>query len=355
MKNLRFWLGDALICMPLVTLVAGGWLFLRTVVPELEHRESERVRGVWHELAVAIRDGEIAARDCTPSVRKPLGRLGNGNWGAESTDAGLQVWYRAPRSQTFRGVTVPPVETYDYRRLFWTVGLVVLSLMTILTDLGLRFFRRRTREREDFMAAAVHDLVTPLVGMRRLIGRDDEEARRLNERMLRLIDNIRDYLRLGGHRPVRLTEFPVGRAFDEAYRLFADDFAEAESGPLKVSGDREIMVRFDETLLVQIFWNLLGNDLKYASGSGPVAARFETDGRQLRFVLADCGPGMSSSQRKHAFDRYYRTRSAVRSGKGGFGIGLCTARELACQCGGELSVSANRPQGCIFQLSLPLA
>jgi len=45
----------------------------------------------------------------------------------------------------------------------------------------------------------------------------------------------------------------------------------------------------------------------------------------------------------------------LQSGKGGFGIGLCTAREFAEEMGGSLSVRSNSPRGCVFTLKLPTA
>jgi signal transduction histidine kinase len=71
--------------------------------------------------------------------------------------------------------------------------------------------------------------------------------------------------------------------------------------------------------------------------------------------LADEGQGMTKRQMKKAFDRYYRSRTVLESGKGGFGIGLCTAREFARSMGGDLTVRANSPHGCVFTLSLPAA
>ena len=69
--------------------------------------------------------------------------------------------------------------------------------------------------------------------------------------------------------------------------------------------------------------------------------------------LADEGQGMTKRQMKKAFDRYYRSRTVLESGKGGFGIGLCTAKEFAVAMGGTLSVGANSPKGCVFTLELP--
>ena len=64
---------------------------------------------------------------------------------------------------------------------------------------------------------------------------------------------------------------------------------------------------------------------------------------------------MSKQQMRKAFDRYYRAKTVLESGKGGFGIGLCTAREFARAMGGDLTVRANAPSGCVFALTLPLA
>ena len=64
---------------------------------------------------------------------------------------------------------------------------------------------------------------------------------------------------------------------------------------------------------------------------------------------------MTPWQMRRAFSRYYRAKTALESGKGGFGIGLCAAREFARAMGGDLTVRANEPRGCVFALELPAA
>ena len=115
------------------------------------------------------------------------------------------------------------------------------------------------------------------------------------------------------------------------------------------------MVKADETMTLQILWNLFGNDLKYAAPYGKVSVRFRNEGKSAVVEFVDEGPGMSKQQMRKAFDRYYRAKTVLESGKGGFGIGLCTAREFARAMGGDLTVRANAPAGCIFALTLPLA
>jgi len=354
---IRFLLADSLICLPLLLTLALEWLLFLRVLPVLEEQEADRVRAAYREIARDVKDGEAADVMTRPADgHQRAGRLSKGYWGVEDVDGRKFVWYRAPRSEELSGVLRDPVATLDWRgkaRLFG--GLLLLTVL-LFTNAGLRRFRRFTRERDDFLAAAAHDLATPLVGLRMTIGRDDETAKALNERMLRLVDNLKDFLRLGGRRktPER-TDFEIGRAFDEAYRLFAADYAEEPSGPVAVIGDKSLRVLADETLTVQILWNLLGNDLKYAAPYGKVTATFAADGDTVEFRLADEGPGMSSAERRKAFDRYYRARTARTGGKGGFGIGLCTAWEFARAMEGDLTVEQNTPQGCLFRLVLPKA
>ena len=111
----------------------------------------------------------------------------------------------------------------------------------------------------------------------------------------------------------------------------------------------------DETMTLQILWNLFGNDLKYAAPYGGVTVRFFRTGQQAVVEFADEGQGMTPRQMSRAFDRYYRAKTVMETGKGGFGIGLCTAREFARTMGGDLTVRANAPRGCVFALALPVA
>jgi two-component system sensor histidine kinase CiaH len=109
----------------------------------------------------------------------------------------------------------------------------------------------------------------------------------------------------------------------------------------------------DETLLLQIFWNLFANELKYAAPEGRVSVEIDQTPSSVKIAFCDEGPGMTKRERKNAFKRYYRAKRMSDSGKGGFGIGLCMAKEVAVAMGGTLSVGTNSPKGCVFTLELP--
>jgi signal transduction histidine kinase len=358
MRERRFLFNCVLICLPAAALCAFGLYFLFVEVPRIQVNERTRATRVYRRFAeeLAARPASDEGLSARPEGWRQTGRIVQGAqrfaWGHVPVGDSRRVWVDDGARTRF-----VDVETVGFPAIgAWLTGLIaaILPLFVAGTVCCLRFFILFARERDDFLAATAHDLTTPLVGMRHLIGRSDEEVRRLNERLLRLVANITDFLRLGGRRPPpRRDTFTVGAAFDAAYRLFADDYADEVSGPVAVSGDPSLAVCADETLVVQILWNLLGNDLKYAAPYGPVRAVFSATDDEVRVALLDEGQGMTRRQMKRAFNRYYRAQTVLVSGKGGFGIGLCTAREFARAMGGDLTVEPNTPKGCVFTLHLP--
>ena len=371
MRNGRLFWNSVLISLPAVMLVGAVTYFLIDKVPEFERNEQRRVQQEYREKAVEAKEsGEGEAFDFEKSghVKKPSWSIKKEPWGYGRDF----VWYfkggKAYRLQT------EPVEEFNFRTVFYLIGVLVSLLFIMMTVFGVRYFWKFVKSRDDFLAATAHDLTTPLVGMRMMIGRADDEAKRINERMLLIVSNIKDFLRLGGkRRQPELKPVDIVALTKEAYQLFAADYEDSEGGKVVFEDQGEgprpteegnfhclpsssvfaLTALADETLTLQILWNLFGNDLKYAAPYGKVAVRFVQEAGFVRVEFADEGQGMTPRQMKRAFDRYYRAKTVLESGKGGFGIGLCTAREFARAMGGDLTVRANTPKGCVFTLSLP--
>ena len=353
----------ALICLPAVAAVFAGVYFLVEEVPDIVLQERRRVVEEYREKARAVKEdpslGEVVVRE-RDGKWASAGKMAPGRWGYADVGGGkVRVWYAEGRGKTARAVEIDAVREKDYALLFHIAIPSILAVVVLLSAVGIRYFAAYVRSRDDFLAASAHDLTTPLVGMRFAVGRDDDTAKALNERMLRLVANIRDFLQLGGRRPPPKREkFNLLDAFEEAYGIFKDDYRDLFDGKdvaVKFDGctKEDLVVAADETMTVQTIWNLLGNDLKYAAPFGRVEAVFSKEGRFAVLRLKDWGKGMTRREMSKAFDRYYRAKTVLESGKGGFGIGLCTSREFASAMGGSLSVAANEPTGCVFTLSVP--
>ena len=355
MKNARLLWNSVLISLPAVMLVGAVAYFLIDKVPEFERNEEKRVQQEYREKAVEAKEkGEGEEFDFAASgyrrgslkdKREPLGY-----------ERDLVWYFKDGKAYRFK---VEPVEGFDFRATFYPIGVLLALLFVAMTVFGVRYFWKFVKSRDDFLAATAHDLTTPLVGMRMMIGRADDEAKRLNERMILIVQNIKDFLKLGGkRRKPELKPMDIVALTKEAYQLFAADYADSESGDVTFlcspsPSTFTLSALADSTLTLQILWNLFGNDLKYAAPYGKVAVRFARESGFVKIEFADEGQGMTPQQMKRAFDRYYRAKTVLESGKGGFGIGLCTAREFARAMGGDLVVRANIPKGCVFTLSLP--
>lgn len=357
MKNARLFWNSVLISLPAVMLVGAVAYFLIDKVPQFERNEEKRVQQEYREKTVEAKEkGEGEVFDFAKSgLKRGDLKITKESWGHERD----LVWYF--KDGTAYRLKVEPVEGFDFRMVFYPIGILVALLFVGMTAFGVRYFWKFVKSRDDFLAATAHDLTTPLVGMRMMIGRCDDEAKRLNERMLLIVSNIKDFMKLGGRRKKpELKPVDIVALTKEAYQLFAADYEDSEGGEVEFGhgGDGEGAVVTqaiaDETMVLQILWNLFGNDLKYAAPYGKVAVRFAQEGQFVQVEFVDAGQGMTPRQMKRAFDRYYRARTVLQSGKGGFGIGLCTAREFARAMGGDLAVRPNDPRGCVFTLSLPL-
>jgi two-component system, OmpR family, sensor histidine kinase MprB len=93
--------------------------------------------------------------------------------------------------------------------------------------------------------------------------------------------------------------------------------------------------------------NLIDNATNYSPQGSAVEVALHGD----ELTVRDHGPGISSADLPHVFDRFYRGAEA--RGRPGSGLGLAIVRQVAEQHGG--SVSAERPAGggTLMRLRLP--
>ena len=364
MKGWRLFLLSFLLCLPALLIVGAGLYFNLTEVPRAVRREAQSIRLEYREMAEEF----IAHPDRATYVGgrmkgwRHASKINDVFWGYDDgidKDGGkARIWFKAGEKE-WRAIEVDSIRPFPYEMVFYGGGSLIALVLLWLSGYAVRFMVRYVKSRDDFLAATAHDLTTPLVGMRMMIGRCDDEAKRLNERMLLIVSNIKDFLNLGGkRRKPELKSVDIVALTKEAYQLFAADYEDSESGEVTfhctpTPPTYTFFVLADETMVLQILWNLFGNDLKYAAPYGKVTVRFVQEASFVKVEFVDEGQGMTPQQMKKAFDRYYRAKTVLESGKGGFGIGLCTAREFARQMGGDLTVRANTPKGCVFTLVLP--
>ena len=111
-------------------------------------------------------------------------------------------------------------------------------------------------------------------------------------------------------------------------------------------------IQTDKTLLKQLMTILFDNAIKYTEDDGHVTFTVRTYDRHLYISVADNGPGISDSDKKKIFDRFYRVDKARTRQKGGFGLGLSLAQQIVLALKGTIVVKDNQPKGTIFEVKI---
>ena len=359
MSKRRLYFYMTMLALPALLIIGVGAGFIVAMVPDEIADVPRTTTMVYRDSAQRmLEDAEKGERISErPKGWTQVGKINKTiPWGyveGAARSRETKVWVRTGERE-WRVVSVPKYRPFPYAAVFYYgAGIVALGLV-LVTVFAIRYFGQWMKARDDFLAATAHDLTTPLVGLREMVGRDPEESHKLVERLLLIVDNVKGFLALGGRRvPPKREPIDLAALTREAYELFKLDYEEL-SQPVAI-GEGTCAAVGDATQTLQILWNLFGNDLKYAAPYGKVSVAFRRDAKFASVDFVDEGQGMSRREMRRAFDRYYRAQTVLKSGKGGFGIGLCTARDFARAMGGDLSVRANVPKGCVFTLALPCA
>jgi signal transduction histidine kinase len=231
------------------------------------------------------------------------------------------------------------------------------------------------RTREEFLAAAAHDLKTPLAavkGMAQLLqGRIARGAllppERLSEalatidaavtRMAALVDELLDLARLSMQRPLDLDRRPTDLV-TLAHAVAAEQQVTSEAHRIEVhAAVTELTGLYDRGRLARALGNLVSNAIKYSPDGGTVTITVEqtadAGGAWALLSVRDQGLGIPPEDLPHVFERFHRGSNVV--GRiGGAGIGLASVRQVVEAHGGTVVVTSTLGQGSCFTLRLPL-
>ena len=139
--------------------------------------------------------------------------------------------------------------------------------------------------------------------------------------------------------------------FDTVFTNYAMIAEENEKG-FTAQNQVSRPIQTDKTLLKQLMTILFDNAIKYTEDDGHVTFTVRTNDRHLYISVADNGPGISDSDKKKIFDRFYRVDKARTRQKGGFGLGLSLAQQIVLALKGTIVVKDNQPKGTIFEVKI---
>lgn len=106
--------------------------------------------------------------------------------------------------------------------------------------------------------------------------------------------------------------------------------------------------------LEELLQNFITNAIKYTkTGTITISGKLEND--RVVFAVKDSGIGISKSDQKHIFERFYRAEDFRTRETSGTGLGLYVAAKLATKLGTKIEVTSRLNHGSTFKIALPTA
>ena len=255
-------------------------------------------------------------------------------------------------------------------------GIVVFPLIitgVVLNTIFLVREIRRNEQHEAFINAVTHELKTPLASMKLYLQTlqtraVDETTRQQFYRVMvedgdRLLNTIEQVLRAGKlgargrlpHRvPIDLSSM-VQECISLArtrHQLPPESLTYRQTFP----NDQPRLVMGDEDDLKAAVLNLVDNAIKYSGPTVRVDVELgQTEAMKATLRVRDHGIGISPSERKRIFKRFYRVPSVMGAKIKGTGLGLFIVRSVIARHGGSVFAESDGPgSGSTFTVQLPL-
>ena len=228
-------------------------------------------------------------------------------------------------------VRVPATGPPELRRLAGSFNEMVVQLGSLL------------HSQEQFVADASHQLRTPLTALRlRLenLARDGDGRREGEfegaleelERLSALVDGLLTLAR-ADRAASTPAELDVASGLGERVEAWSA-LAEEQQVRLVARVEGRLHALATPGRLEQVLDNLLANALEVAPTGSDIELTAARSGPWVEIRIRDRGPGMSSEEIAHAFDRFWRGGAD----EAGFGLGLAIVQRLVHADGGEIEL-----------------
>ena len=240
----------------------------------------------------------------------------------------------------------------------------LLNVITTVRDITR--FREADELKSTFISVVSHELKTPVALIKGYVSTLRREDARWDKRIVQeslqvieeeadrlgtYIENLLDASRLQTNRfSLNMNDVQLA----DIIRRVAERF-QTQTTKHKITIDIKEplpVVVADEVRINQVLSNLVANSIKYAPGGEiQISARVNHD--NIIVCVSDEGPGIDPNDVPFVFDRFYRSRGAVKQTKGA-GLGLYLAKEIITSHGGRIWIDPVTGKGARICFCLPI-
>jgi signal transduction histidine kinase len=232
--------------------------------------------------------------------------------------------------------------------------------------------RQEVEARDDFLAAASHDLKNPLTVIRGSIQMLERTRARTGElpperltmsirsiggavtRMTALIDELLDVARLRMGTSLALERAPTDLVALARHLAAVHQSASEQHTLVVEAAVQELVGVWDERRLQRVLDNLLSNAIKYSPAGGEIHVSIGCEADSAVLAVRDGGIGIPEADLPHVFERFRRGANVLGRIEG-TGIGLAAAAQIVQEHSGSIDLHSREGQGTLVTVRLPLS
>lgn len=218
--------------------------------------------------------------------------------------------------------------------------------------------------RRELIANVSHDLRTPLAMIKmyaemiRDITGDNKEKRDKNikiiidetDRLAVLVNDILELSRQENINEINRQNFDITALL----KTVVERFSVLEDYKIILDMPNELVVCADFEKIQQVIYNLLSNAINYTGEDKTVKIKVSKQAGQALVQIIDSGEGISQEELPLVWDRYYRSKTHVRS-KVGTGLGLSIVKSILILHQVDFGIKSTIGKGSDFWFNLKLA
>ncbi|MGB8491935.1 MAG: HAMP domain-containing sensor histidine kinase, partial [Bacteroidales bacterium] len=249
-----------------------------------------------------------------------------------------------------------------------TLSIIVVVTLFLFTFRNLMEERRLSNLKTDFINNMTHELKTPLSTItvagrtlemeqiRRNDGKILETAKLIGKQSVHLNQLINMILEISMW---ERTQFQLDKKKVRIEEVMNDILTSFRAGCGNCATLSEkydfngAVVDLDLVYFTTLMDNLLSNAVKYSDKDPVIGIEGFTDDGKVCIRVADNGIGISKSDQKHIFDKFYRASTGNIHKYKGLGLGLYYVKKIAEAHGGDVSVSSKPGKGSTFTVTIP--
>ncbi len=178
-----------------------------------------------------------------------------------------------------------------------------------------------------------------------------EIGKRSTERLIRLVGDLLDLSKIeAGKMKLRQEDMDLGILVTEVLKLYAKEISKKRITLRQEIPPNVGLLVGDRDALIRVVINLVNNAIKYTPEGESISIHLSGSSREVRFEIADTGPGIPKESFAKMFNKYERVAAEKQEGTG---LGLAISKDIIELHRGKIWVESEAGKGSRFIFTLP--